>query len=120
MGTLPGGNNMRQVKILGMAGALLLCAAVVYAQSLPGLGELPPDVQAKMARLAQILSEKMHSGAITEQQVQAEVNSGNPTAMIQRLGPEATALLQDITESLKTHYSPEQLEAILGALSGVK
>jgi len=102
---------------------MLLCAAVAYAESpatINPLRDLPPDVQVKMSRLAEILSEAIQSGRLSDSQIQAAMNSGDAPALIHSLGPEAAQLLQDITAGLKGKYTDEELNMILGGLIGAK
>ena len=84
------------------------------------LRDMPLDVQAKMAQLAQILSEAIQSGRLSDAQIQANLNGGDAPAMIKSLGPEATQLLQEIAAGLKGKYTEEELSMLLGGLIGAK
>ena len=102
---------------------MLLCAAVAYAEppaTVNPLRDLPPDVQAKMSRLTDILAEAQQSGRLSDAQLHTALNSGDAPALIRSLGPEATQLLQDIAAGLKGKYTEGELSMILGGLIGAK
>ena len=102
---------------------VLLCASVAFAEppaTMNPLRDMPLDVQAKMAQLAQILSEAIQSGRLSDAQIQANLNGGDAPAMIKSLGPEAAQLLQEITAGLKGKYTEEELSMLLGGLIGAK
>lgn len=102
---------------------MLLCASVAYAEppaTMNPLRDMPPDVQAKMAQLAQILSEAVQSGRLSDAQIQATLNGGDAPAMIKSLGPEAAQLLQEIVAGFKGKYTDEELSMILGGLIGAQ
>jgi hypothetical protein len=80
------------------------------------LGDLPPDVQVKIAQLAQILSGAIQNGRLSDGQIKATVNSGDVSAMIRGLGPDAAQLLQDVTAGLKGRYTEDELSIMLGGL----
>ena len=104
-------------------GWLLLCACVAQAEppaAINPLQDLPPDVQAKMSRLSDILSESIRDGRLSDAQLQAAVYSGNAPELIRSLGPEAAQLLQDISAGLTGKYSEQELGMILGGLMGAK
>jgi hypothetical protein len=84
------------------------------------LRDLPPDVQVKMSKLAEILAGAIQSGRLNESQIQTALNSGDAPAIIRSLGPEAAQLLQDIAAGFKGKYSEEELNMILGGLIGAK
>jgi hypothetical protein len=107
---------------LGCMG-MLLCAAVAYAEppaTVNPLRDLPPDVQAKMSRLTDMLAEAQQSGRLSDAQLHTALNSGDAPALIRSLGPEATQLLQDIAAGLKGRYTEGELSMILGGLIGAK
>lgn len=102
---------------------MLLCASVTYAEppaTVNPLRDLPPNVQVKMSRLAEILAEALQSGRLSDSQIQTALNSGDAPALIRSLGPEAAQLLQDIAAGLKGKYAEEELNMILGGLIGAK
>ena len=102
---------------------MLLCASVACAEppeTVNPLRDLPPDVQAKMSRLTEILSEAHQSGRLSDSQIQTTLSSGDAPAMIRNLGPEAAQLLQDISAGLKGKYTEGELGMILGGLIGAK
>lgn len=102
-----------------MSGSVLLWAAVAFAEpsaTMLPLHDLPPDVQAKIGQLAQILVGAIQSGRLSDAQIQAALNSGDAPALIRSLGPEATQLLQDIAAGFKGKYTEEDLNLILGGL----
>ncbi len=102
---------------------MLLCASVAYAEppaTINPIRDLPPDVQVKISRLAEIVAEALQSGQLSDSQIQAAMKSGDAPALIRSLGPEAAQLLQDIVAGLKGKYTDEELNVILGGLIGVK
>lgn len=102
---------------------MFLCMSVAFAEppaTINPLRDLPPDVQAKMSKLAGILAEALQSGRLSESQIQTTLNSGDAPALIRSLGPEAAQLLQDIAAGLKGKYTEEELNMILGGLIGAK
>jgi hypothetical protein len=102
---------------------MFLCAAVAYAEppaTVNPLQDLPPDVQAKMSRLTEILAEAQQSGRLSDAQVHTALNSGDAPALIRGLGPEAARLLQEIAAGLKGKYTESELSMILGGLAGAK
>jgi len=102
---------------------MLLCASVAFADppaTMNPLRDLPADVQVKMTRLAQILSEAVQSGRLSEAQIQANLNGGDAPAMIRSLGPEAAQLLQDIVAGFQGKYTEQELNMILGGLIGAR
>ena len=82
------------------------------------LRDLPPDTQAKIAQLAQILAGAIQSGKLSDAQVQAALNGGDAPALLRSLGPEAAQLLQDIADGFKGKYTDEELNLILGGMIG--
>lgn len=103
--------------------ALIVCAAVAVAEPTSTanlLRDLPPDVLAKIAELAQLFSDAIRNGQLTDAQIKATLNTGDVEALIRTLGPDAARLLQDITTGLKANYSDEQLHQLLGGLTDIK
>lgn len=103
--------------------ALIVCAAVAVAEPTTTanlLRDLPPDVLAKIAELAQLFSDAIRNGQLTDAQIKATLNTGDVEALIRTLGPDAARLLQDITTGLKANYSDEQLHQLLGGLTDIK
>lgn len=103
--------------------SVLLSAAVALAEppaTMSPLRNLPPEVQAKMAQLAQVLAGAIQSGQLSDAKLQAAMNSGDAPALIRSLGPEAAQLLQDIAAGFKAKYTDEELSLILGGLLGAK
>ncbi|HEY3196519.1 MAG TPA: hypothetical protein VGJ57_00775 [Nitrospirales bacterium] len=80
------------------------------------LGDLPPDLQIKIAQLGQVLGEAIQDGRLTDAQVQSALKTGDAAEMIRGLGPKAAQLLQDIASGFKMRYTEEELSAILGGL----
>jgi hypothetical protein len=106
-----------------MCAGLLFCITAAFAEppaTMNPLRDLPPDVQVKMSKLAEILAGAIQSGRLNESQIQTALNSGDAPAMIRSLGPEAAQLLQDIAAGFKGKYSEEELNMILGGLIGAK
>lgn len=103
--------------------SVLLFAAVAFAEphaTISPLGDLPRDMQVKMARLAQILAGAVQSGRLSDATIQSAMNSGDAPALIRSLGPEAAQLLQDIAAGLKGKYTEEELNLLLSGLIGAK
>jgi len=102
---------------------MLLCASVAYAEppaTVNPLADLPPDIQVKMSKLAELLAQAQQSGRLSDSQIQTALNSGDAPALIRSLGPEADQLLQDISAGFKEKYSEDELNVILNALIGTK
>jgi hypothetical protein len=102
---------------------MFLCASVAYAETpatVNPLRDLPPDVQVKMARLAEMLSEAQQKGRLSDSEVQTALSSGDAPGLIRSLGPEAAQLLQDIAAGFKGKYTEEQLNMLLSGLIGAK
>lgn len=108
--------------IITCAGLLLYVtmASAEPPATMSPLQDLPPDVQAKVAQLAQILAGAVQSGRLSDAQIQANLNGGDAPAMIKSLGPEAAQLLQDIAAGFKKKYSEDELYMVLGGLLGAK
>lgn len=102
---------------------VLLCVSAAFAEppaTMNPLRDLPPDVQVKIAQLAQILAGAIQSGRLSDEQVKAALNGGDAPAMIRSLGPEAAQLLQDIAAGFKEKYNEDELNIILGGLIETK
>ena len=80
------------------------------------LGDLPGDVQVKIAQLAKILSGAIQGGQLSDGQIKATLQSGDVSAMMRSLGPEAPQLLQDVAAGLKGRYTEDELSIMLGGL----
>ena len=103
--------------------SVLLCGVVSFAEpsaTMSPLRDLPPEMQAKMAQLAQILAGAVQSGRLSDATIQSAMNSGDAPALIRSLGPEATQLLQDIAAGFKGKHTEEELNLLLGGLIGAK
>ena len=103
--------------------SVLLCAAVTFAElpaTMSPLRDLPPEMQVKMAQLAQVLADAVQRGQLTEAKLHAALTGGDAPALIRSLGPEAAQLLQDIAAGLKGKYTEEELNLLLGGLIGAK
>ena len=106
-----------------VAVGVLLCASVACAEppaTINPLADLPPDVQAKMTKLAELMAQAQQSGRLSDSQIQTALNSGDAPALIRSLGPDAAQLLQDIAAGLKEKYSEDELNMILNGLIGVR
>lgn len=111
------------MKALAACVSVLLFAAVAFAEppaTISPLGDLPRDMQVKMARLAQILAGAVQSGRLSDATIQSAMNGGDAPALIRSLGPEAAQLLQDIAAGFKGKYADEELNLLLGGLIGAK
>jgi len=88
-------------------------------QSMAGtLNALPPDVLAKAQQLAQMLQQDINDGKITEAQIQHELISGNLQQTIKSINPEAGHLLDEINASVKNSPNGENLQDLLGGMTG--
>lgn len=99
---------------------LLLTASLAFAEPLYPFRDQPPEVQAKMQRLTEILAQSIKEGRLSDAQIRSQLNGGDAPAMIRSLGPEAATLLQEITEAFKGKYTEDELSAILGGLLETK
>lgn len=111
------------MKALAACVSVLLFAAVAFAEppaTISPLGDLPPDMQVKMARLAQILADAIQSGRLSDTTIQSAMMSGDAPALIRSLGPEATQLLHDIAAGFKGKHTDDELNLLLGGLIGAK
>ena len=102
---------------------IFFCMSVAFAEvaaTSNQLGDLPPDLQLKIAQLGQVLGKAIQDGRLTDAQIQAALTSGDAAAMIRGLGPQAGQLLQDIASGFKLRYTEEELSAILGGLIQTK
>ena len=111
------------MKALAACVSVLLFATVVLAEppaTISPLGNLPPDMQVKMARLAQILAGAIQSGRLSDATIQSAMASGDAPALIRSLGPEAAQLLHDIAAGFKGKYADDELNLLLGGLIGAK
>ena len=97
---------------------ILFCVSVALAEPGTGnlLGDLPGDVQVKIAQLAQILSGAIQGGQLSDVQIKATLQSGDVSAMIRSLGPDAAQLLQEVATGLKGRYTEDELSIMLGGL----
>lgn len=103
--------------------SVLLCAVVAFADppaTMSPLRDLPPEMQVKMAQLAQVLAGAIQRGQLSDAKIQAALTDGDAPALIRSLGPEAAQLLQDISAGFKGKYTEEELNLILGGLIGAK
>lgn len=103
--------------------SVLLCAMVALAEpptTMFPLRDLPPEMQTKMAQLAQVLAGAIQRGQLSDAKLQAALSGGDAPALIRSLGPEAAQLLQDIAAGFKGKYAEEELNLILGGLIGAK
>ena len=88
-------------------------------QSMAGtLNALPPDVLAKAQQLAQMLQQDINEGKITEAQIQRDLMSGNLQQTIKSINPEAGHLLDEINASVKNSSNGENLQDLLGGMTG--
>ena len=103
--------------------SVLLSAAVAFAEppaTMSPLRDLPPEMQAQMAQLAQVLAGAIQRGQLSDAKLQAALTGGDAPALIRSLGPEAAQLLQDIAAGFKGKYTEDELNLILGGLIGAK
>ena len=85
------------------------------------LNALPPDVYAKLQKLSLLIDQNIKAGKITDAQIQAELMSGHLEQTIRSLGPEATQLMDEITNDIRNGKGPgeEALVPLLGGLSEI-
>lgn len=111
------------MKSLLLGVSVLLSAAVAFAgppATMAPLRNLPPEMQAKMTQLAQIIAGAIQRGQLSDAKLQAALSGGDAPALIRSLGPEAAQLLQDVAAGFKGKYTEEELNLILGGLIGAK
>lgn len=119
---------------MGLTGKLMivLCgfslsfAIPAYAQLRGGqqdaasiLNGMPPDVLAKVRSLAQILQQGLKEGKISEADIQQGVTSGQLGEKLKQLSPEASQLLDEISDASQQRKGPgeESLMPLMGGLA---
>ena len=111
--------------ITALCGFVLSCAIPTHAQ-LGGsrqdaasiLNGMPPDVLAKVRSLAQILQQGIKDGKISDADIQQGLTSGQLGEKLKQLSPEATQLLEEISDASKQGKGPgeESLMPLMGGL----
>ena len=82
------------------------------------MSELPPETKKNIEQLGKILQQDLNDGKLTEAQIQQELISGSLEQKLRDLNPEAGPLLDDITQRMKRHSTPNDLTHILDGLVG--
>jgi hypothetical protein len=82
------------------------------------LNGMPPDVLAKVRSLAQILQQGIKDGKISDAEIQQGLTSGQLGEKLKQLSPEATQLLEEISDASKQGKGPgeESLMPLMGGL----
>ena len=82
------------------------------------LRSMPPDLLSKVQALAQILEQGIKDGKLTDAEIQQDLLSGRLGERLKQLSPEASQLLEDITDASKQGRGPgeESLIPLLGEL----
>ncbi len=91
-------------------------AAVLVAQA-GALEALPPEVLEKVRALAGLLQQSISKGALTDAQIQRELQDGQLEQTIRGLGPDADRLMQEITSGLKSGQGEGALSGLLQGLT---
>jgi hypothetical protein len=82
------------------------------------LNGMPPDILAKVRSLAQILQQGLKDGKISETDIQQGVTSGQLGEKLKQLSPEASQLLDEISDASQQRKGPgeESLMPLMGGL----
>lgn len=82
------------------------------------LNGMPPDVLAKVRSLAQILQQGLKEGKISEADIQQGLTSGQLGEKLKQLSPEASQLLDEISDASQQKKGPgeERLIPLMGGL----
>ena len=111
--------------VIAVLGLSMWLAIPSYAQLGGGrqdavniLNGMPPDVQAKVRSLAQILQQGIKEGKISDAEIQQGLTSGHLGEKLKRLSPEAGQLLEEISDASKQGKGPgeESLMPVMGGL----
>jgi hypothetical protein len=111
--------------MITLCGFLLSLTMPAYAQLGSGqpdaasiLNGMPPDVLAKVRSLAQILQQGLKDGKISEADIQQGVTSGQLGEKLKQLSPEASQLLDEISDASQQRNGPgeESLMPLMGGL----
>ncbi|WP_447980414.1 hypothetical protein [Candidatus Nitrospira bockiana] len=87
-----------------------------YGQTSGTFGMMSPALVAQIQQLAELLQQRMAEGKLDDAQIQTELQQGNLAAVIRELGPESTALLDQIKATLQSQHSEDELNAMLQGL----
>lgn len=111
--------------VIVVLGLSVLSALPSYAQLGGGqldaasiLNGMPPDVLAKVRSLAQILQQGIKDGKISDADIQQGLTSGQLGEKLKQLSPEATQLLEEISDASKQGKGSgeESLMPLMGGL----
>jgi hypothetical protein len=82
------------------------------------LNGMSPDVLAKVQSLAQILHQGIKDGKISDAEIQQGLASGQLGEKLKQLSPEATQLLEEISDASRQGKGPgeESLMPLMGGL----
>ena len=82
------------------------------------LNSMPPDVLAKVRSLAQILQQGLKEGKISDAEIQQGLTSGRLVEKLKQLSPEATQLLEEISDASRLGKGPgeDSLMPLMGGL----
>ncbi len=118
--------GLAQKLMIALCGFSLSIAIPAYAQlggsqqDVAGLlNGMPPDVLAKVRSLAQILQQGLKEGKISEADIQQGVTSGQLGEKLKQLSPEASQLLDEISDASQQRKGPgeESLMPLMGGLA---
>lgn len=112
--------------MVALCGFLLSWTTLTHAQLGGGqqdaasiLNGMPPDVLSKVQSLAQILQQGLKDGKISEAEIRQGLTSGHLGEKLKQLGPEATQLLDEISDASRQGKGPgeDSLMPLMGGLS---
>jgi hypothetical protein len=82
------------------------------------LNGMPPDVLAKVRSLAQIIQQGLKDGKISNAEIQQGLTSGQLGEKLKQLSPEATQLLEEISDASRQGKGPGE-ESLLPLMGGI-
>jgi hypothetical protein len=115
----------RGTRLISICVLSIVLAVPSYAQLGGGqqdaakiLNGMSPDVLAKVQSLAQILHQGIKDGKISDAEIQQGLASGQLGEKLKQLSPEATQLLEEISDASRQGKGPgeESLMPLMGGL----
>jgi hypothetical protein len=82
------------------------------------LGELPPETMKNVEILGKILQQDLKEGKLTQARIQEELKSGTFEQTLRNLNPEASPLLNEIGQQMKSHPNADNLPNLLNGMAG--
>ncbi|TKB70014.1 MAG: hypothetical protein E8D52_02890 [Nitrospira sp.] len=111
--------------MITLCGLSLSLAIPAYAQLGGGqqdaaglLNGMPPDVLAKVRSLAQILQQGLKEGKISDTDIQQGLMSGQLGEKLKQLNPEASQLLDEISEASQQGKGPDE-KSVMPLMGGL-